>query len=217
MPIEVKVCGLNQTSGVAAAVTGGARYVGFVFFPRSPRYVDAATAASLAALVPPGVLRVGLVVDAEFDLLCELVNNVPLDMLQLHGQESPSRVAHIRERFGLPVIKALAVQEKADLDAISEYEEVADRLLFDARPPLDATRPGGNALSFDWRLLRDRRLRRPWLLAGGLDVGNLAEAVRCSGAKAVDVSSGVEDAPGRKSPEKIRSFLDTAATLEAPA
>jgi phosphoribosylanthranilate isomerase len=216
MSIGVKICGLNQRSAVEAAVSGGADYLGFVFFPRSPRYVDFATAASLASLVPSGVLRVGLVVDAETDFLDNLVASVPLDMLQLHGRESPSRVAEIRESFGLPVIKAIPVGHEADFDVVSDYEEVADRLLFDARASANATRPGGNARRFDWRLLGGRSFRLPWLLAGGLDAGNLGEAVRCSGAAAVDVSSGVEEAPGRKSVEKITAFLAAAARLRCP-
>ena len=143
MSIGVKICGLNQRSAVEAAVAGGADYLGFVFFPRSPRYVDLATAASLASLVPSGVLRVGLVVDAETDFLNSLVTTVPLDMLQLHGGESPSRVAEIRESFGLPVIKAISVGEEADFDVVSEYEKVADRLLFDARASASASSAGG--------------------------------------------------------------------------
>ena len=217
MPIEVKICGLNTRSAVAAAVSGGARYVGFVFFRRSPRYVDPAYAGSLAATVPNGVLRVGLVVDADDVLLCEILARVPLDMLQLHGSELPLRVAEVRQRFGLPIMKAIAVAEEADLAAVADYVGVCDQLLFDARPAADATRPGGNALSFDWRLLYGRSWPVPWLLAGGLDAGNLAEAVRLSGAAAVDVSSGVEDAPGRKSIEKIRDFLTAAAGLESQA
>jgi phosphoribosylanthranilate isomerase len=213
MPIEVKICGLKGMDAVAAAVAGGARYVGFVFFPRSPRYVDFAGAATLASSVPAGVLRVGLVVDADDDLLRELMRTVPLEMLQLHGGEPPPRVAEIRERFGLPVIKAIPVTNDADFQVVPEYEKVADRLLFDARPPLDATRPGGNASSFDWHLVGSRSFGLPWLLAGGLHAGNVGEAVRCSGAAAVDVSSGVEDAPGHKSAEKIHDFLAAAARL----
>jgi phosphoribosylanthranilate isomerase len=213
MSIEVKICGLNQMNAVAAAVAGGARYVGFVFFPRSPRYVDFAGAASLASGVPAGVLRVGLVVDAEDDFLRELLRKVPLEMLQLHGGEPPSRVAEIRERFGLPVIKAIPVTNDTDFQVVPAYEQVADRLLFDARPPLEATRPGGNARSFDWRLVGRRSFSLPWLLAGGLHAGNIGEAVRCSGAATVDVSSGVEDAPGHKSAERIQDFLAAAARL----
>lgn len=217
MPIEVKICGLNTRSAVAAAASGGAGYVGFVFFRRSPRYVDPVYAGSLAATVPSGVLRVGLVVDAADTTLREILARVPLDMLQLHGSESPMRVAEVRQRFGLPIIKAIAIAEEADLAAVADYVGVADQLLFDARPAADATRPGGNARGFDWRLLHGRSWPVPWLLAGGLDAGNLAEAVRLSGAAAVDVSSGVEDSPGRKSVARIRDFLATAAGLEGPA
>jgi phosphoribosylanthranilate isomerase len=163
--------------------------------------------------VPSGVLRVGLVVDAVDTTLREILARVPLDMLQLHGSESPMRVAEVRQRFGLPVIRAIAIAEEADLAAVADYVGVADQLLFDARPAADATRPGGNALGFDWRLLYGRSWPVPWLLAGGLHAGNLAEAVRLSGAAAVDVSSGVEDAPGRKSVARIRDFLATAAGL----
>jgi phosphoribosylanthranilate isomerase len=217
MPIEVKICGLNTRSAVAAAVSGGARYLGFVFFGRSPRYVDPAYAASLASAVPNGVLRVGLVVDAADTTLHEILACVPLDMLQLHGSESPVRVAEVRRRFGLPIMKAIAIARQTDLAAVADYVGICDRLLFDARPAADATRPGGNALSFDWRLLQGRSWPVPWLLAGGLDADNLAEAVRFSGAAAVDVSSGVEDAPGRKSIDKIRDFLAVAARLESRA
>ena len=214
MPIEVKICGLNTKSAVAAAASGGAGYVGFVFFRRSPRYVDPAWAGSLAATAPSGVVRVGLVVDAADTTLREILERVPLDMLQLHGSESPMRVAEVRQRFGLPIIKAIAIAEEADLGAAADYIGVADQLLFDARPAPDATRPGGNAVGFDWRLLHGRSWPVPWMLAGGLNAGNLAEAVRLSGAPAVDVSSGVEDAPGRKNIEKIRGFLAAAAGLE---
>lgn len=213
MSVGVKICGLKQRSAVEAAVDGGADYVGFVFFPPSPRYVDFASAASLASIVPSGVLRVGLVVNAETDFLRKLVTSVPLDMLQLHGNEPPSRVAEIREYFGLPVMKAIFVGGEADLKVVSEYEKVADRLLFDARPSPNASRPGGNARSFDWHLLGGRSFRVPWLLAGGLHAGNINEAVRCSGAATVDVSSGVEDAPGRKSVDKILAFLAAAGHL----
>jgi phosphoribosylanthranilate isomerase len=217
MPIEVKICGLSTRSALEAAVNGGALYVGFVFFRESPRYVEPAYAGSLAATVPSGVFRVGLVVDAEDALLREILARVPLDMLQLHGSESPRRVAEIRERFGLPIMKAIAIAERGDFADVADYAAVSDRLLFDAQPPADASRPGGNALSFDWRLLGGRRWPVPWLLAGGLDTDNLAEAVRLSGADEVDVSSGVEDAPGHKSVDKIRSFLAAAARLQSKA
>ena len=216
MSVGVKICGLNQRSAVEAAVNGGADYVGFVFFPPSPRYVDFPSAASLASIVPSGVLRVGLVVDAETDFLSKLLTSVPLDMLQMHGNEPPSRVAEVREYFRLPVMKAIFVGGEADLDVVPEYEKVADLLLFDARPSANASRPGGNARSFDWRLLGGRDFRLPWLLAGGLDAENIGEAVQCSGASAVDVSSGVEDLPGRKNVEKIFAFLAAASRLPSP-
>ena len=211
--IDVKICGLRTTEAVAAAVDGGARYLGFVFFPPSPRHLEPAVAASLAAAVPPSVKRVGLVVNADDVTLEALLAACPLDMLQLHGHETPARAAAIRARFGLPILKALPISDAGDVQAARIYEEVADLLLFDARPPKDATRPGGNALAFDWTLLAGTSWKRPWLLAGGLHAGNLAEAVRLSGARAVDVSSGVEDSPGVKSLARIRAFLDAARGL----
>ncbi len=215
MALEVKICGLNTPAALDAAVAAGARLVGFVFFPPSPRVLSPAAAAALARRVPPGVLRVGLVVDADDATLDAILAAVPLDLLQLHGQESPERVAAVRARFGLPVIKAIAVEQAADLAAAERYAGIADRLLFDARPPKGALLPGGNARSFDWRLLAGRSWPRPWLLAGGLHAGNLAEAVRLSGAAAVDVSSGVEEAPGRKNVGLIRAFLAEAGRIEA--
>ncbi len=213
MSIAVKICGLNDAGSVAAAVEGGAAFVGFVFFPPSPRYVEPETAARLGAHVPKSILKVGLVVDADHATLRDIVERGKIDMLQLHGAESPARVAEIRARFGLPVMKAILVETAADVDKARDFESVADRLMFDARPPKDATRPGGNARPFDWTLLKDRAPAKPWLLAGGLSAANVADAVRASGASAVDVSSGVETAPGRKSPEKILEFLRIAATL----
>lgn len=213
MSVAVKICGLNDPGAVAAAVEGGAAFVGFVFFPPSPRYVEPETVARLGAHVPKSILKVGLVVDADDATLGRIVERGKIDMLQLHGAESPARVAEIRSRFGLPVMKAILVETAADVDKARDFETVADRLMFDARPPKDATRPGGNARAFDWTLLKGRAPAKPWLLAGGLSAANVAEAVRASGASAVDVSSGVETAPGRKSPEKILEFLRIAATL----
>lgn len=213
MPPEVKICGIADAAALEAAVTGGARFAGFVFFPPSPRALTPADAAGLAGTVPAGIVRVGLIVDADDAAIDDILAAVPLDMLQLHGGESPARVAAVRARTRLSVMKVIAVASEADLAAASAYAQVADRLLFDARPPAGATRPGGNACSFDWRLLAGRTWSRPWLLAGGLDAGNVADAVRLSGALGVDVSSGVEDAPGRKSPAKIRAFLAAAARI----
>ncbi len=213
MSVEVKICGLGTAEGVEAAVAGGARLVGFVFFPPSPRAISPDAAADLAAHVPDWVAKVGLVVDADDRTIGEILARAPLDMLQLHGSESPARVAEIRRRFGLPVIKAVAISGAGDLETARSHEDAADRLLFDAKPPPGAERPGGNALVFDWELIRAGRWRTPWMLAGGLNAGNLARAVRTSGAMAVDVSSGVEDAPGVKNADKIREFLETAMGL----
>ncbi len=206
----VKICGLSQAEHVAAAVEAGARYVGFVFFPKSPRHVTPQAAARLAQEVPPGVARVGLFVNPDDTLLQDVLALVPLDMIQLHGDESPARVAEVKSRFGLPVMKAVGVAEPADLDALWDYGLVADMLLVDAKPPKDATLPGGNGLAFDWRLLTGRKWLKPWLLAGGLTAANVAEAVRLTGAQGVDVSSGVETAPGRKDPALIRRFVEAA-------
>lgn len=214
MPLAVKICGLRDEAAVDAAVAGGARLVGFVFFPPSPRAVVPERAAALAARVPDGVQRVGLVVDADDALLAAITSDVRLDFLQLHGSEPPARAAQIRARFGLPVIKAVPVAEAADVRRAEPYLTAADWLLFDGRPPPGATRPGGNAASFDWRLLGGRDWPLPWLLAGGLDAGNLSRAVHESGTTAVDVSSGVEDAPGHKDVGLIAAFLAAAAAIE---
>jgi phosphoribosylanthranilate isomerase len=214
MAVEAKICGIADPAALNAAVTGGARLVGFVFFPASPRALKPAVAAALAAAVPPGVLRVGLIVDAPDAEIEAILAEVSLDLLQLHGSESPDRAASVRARFGIPVIKAIAVADAGDVDAARSYNGLVDRLLFDARPPAGASRPGGNARAFDWRILAGRAWRQPWLLAGGLTADNVAEAVRLTGADAVDVSSGVEDAPGHKSPALIRAFLAKVAQLK---
>lgn len=207
----VKICGLTAPDHVRAAADAGARYVGFVFFPKSPRHLEIETAAALAHLVPAGVAKVALTVNASDEELDGLVAGVPLDMLQLHGKESPARVAEIRARFGLPVMKAIGVADADDLAAIDLYSEVADQLLIDAKPPRNADLPGGNGLAFDWRLLAGRKYwRRPWMLAGGLTPDNVAEAMRMTGARQVDVSSGVERAPGVKDGALIRAFVDAA-------
>lgn len=214
MSVAVKICGLSTAEAVAAAVAGGAAYLGFVFYAASPRAVDAATAAALCAEVPAGIGRVGLFVDAEDRAIDEVVDRVPLDLLQFHGQESEERVAAARRRFALPIIKAVAVAGSEDVETARRYEVVADFLLFDAKPPSRAEAlPGGNGLAFDWALIAGRRWARPWLLSGGLNADSLAEAVRISGAPIVDVSSGVERRPGEKDPEKIRAFLAAAQAL----
>ena len=215
MPIDAKICGINSPDALSAAGRGGARFVGFVFYPRSPRAVSAGEAAALAARVPPGVSKVGLFVDPDDDQLAATLERVALDLLQLQGCEAPGRVAQIRARFGVPVMKAIKVATAEDLVGADDYLRVVDRLMFDAKAPqaMKKALPGGNAVAFDWRLLAGRRWTRPWMLAGGLHAGNLAEAVGISGARAVDVSSGVEARPGVKSPEKIAAFLDQARAL----
>ena len=213
MTVDVKICGLTDATAVAAAVEGGAAMCGFVFFPASPRNLTPGAAAALTARVPDGIVKVGLVVDADDGLLADIVATAGIGMLQLHGTESPERTADIRRRFGMPVMKVLAIQGPDDIAAARAYEDIAERLMFDAKPPEGATRPGGNARAFDWGLLQGQSWSRPWLLAGGLTAENLGQAVKTSGATAVDVSSGVEDAPGRKNPDKIRRFLAAAADL----
>lgn len=217
MGVAVKICGLTRPGDVAAAAAGGARYVGFVFFGKSPRNLAPAQARALALSVPAGIAKVGLVVDAEDAALDALLAEVPLDMLQLHGHETPARVAEVRARFGLPVMKAVGVAGPADLAQIDVYAAVADQLLIDAKPPAGAALPGGNGLAFDWQLLAGRKYwTRPWMLAGGLTPETVAEAVRRTGARQLDVSSGVEAAPGRKDPERIAAFLAAAAAGAAP-
>jgi phosphoribosylanthranilate isomerase len=215
MAIEVKICGLSDPESVEAALSGGADLLGFVFYPKSPRYVTPEEAAKLARYAGERALRVGLFVDPSDDLLASIVAAAPLEMLQLHGQETPARVAEIRERFGHPVMKALPIAEASDLEAAQAYLPVADRLLFDAKPPkgMKDALPGGNALAFDWKLLAGRDWPRPWMLAGGLTPENLAEAVKTSGARRVDVSSGVESKPGKKDPARIKALLQLAKSL----
>lgn len=207
---RVKICGLTRKDHVEAAVTAGASFVGFVFFPKSPRNVEIPAARDLALSVPAGVAKVALTVNADDALLDEILAAVPIDILQLHGKESPDRVAAIRNRTGLPVMKAIGVADAADLDALDSYGKVADMLLVDAKPPKGGDLPGGNGLSFDWRLLTGRRWPVPWMLAGGLDPDNVAEAVRLTGAPIVDVSTGVEAAPGLKDPDLMTRFVAAA-------
>ena len=207
---RVKICGLTRPEHVAVAAEAGAGYVGFVFFPKSPRHLSIEAARDLAIEVPIGVAKVGLVVsptDAELDAILEAV---PLDMIQLHGKETPERVAEVRARTGLPVMKAVGVAEAADLEQLPAYEAVADQILVDAKAPKGADLPGGNGLSFDWRLIAGREWSKPWMLAGGLTPENVAEAVRLTGAAQVDVSSGVESAPGVKDEGLIRAFIAAA-------
>ena len=205
--VRVKICGVSTADAVAAAVDAGAAYLGFNFFPKSPRYVTIDLARDLAIEVPVGVAKVALVVNADDALLDQITDTVPLDMLQLHGTEPPERVTEVRARYGLPVMKAVGVADADDLAALEVYSQVADQLLVDAKPPKDAVLPGGNGLTFDWRLIANRRWSVPWMLAGGLIPENVGEAISLTGARQVDVSSGVEEAPGVKDLEKIREFL----------
>ena len=208
--IRVKICGLRTVADVAAVAAAGAAYAGFVFFPKSPRHLTFAQARELALAAPVGLAKVALTVDATDAALDEMIEAVPLDMLQLHGHETPDRVAEIRARYGLPVMKAVGVADEGDLAAIFDYSTVADQLLIDAKPPKHADLPGGNGLSFDWRLVAQRRWLRPWMLAGGLPPENVAEAVRLTNARQVDVSSGVESAPGVKDAARIAAFVAAA-------
>jgi phosphoribosylanthranilate isomerase len=207
--VQVKICGLNSPEAVRAAAT--ADFGGFVFFPRSPRNVRPEEAAALAAELPRRVRRVALVVDADDATLRQIVVQFRPDFVQLHGSETPERVAAIKRDFGLKAIKAITVSKAADLDTADAYLDIVDMLLFDAHPPArpDAL-PGGNATPFDWRLLQGRSWPIPWLLSGGLTPANVAEAAAVSGAPAVDVSSGVEDRPGHKDPKRIKAFLQAA-------
>jgi phosphoribosylanthranilate isomerase len=208
--ISVKICGLRTSADVTAAAVAGARYVGFVFFPKSPRHLEIPDAAALAAAVPFGVCKVALTVNADDAMLDALTQAVPLDMLQLHGAESPARVAQVKARYGLPVMKAVGVATCADLAQLDLYSGIADQILVDAKPPEGADLPGGNGLAFDWQLLAGRVWRAPWMLAGGLTPDNVGEAIRRTGARQVDVSSGVESSPGVKDAALIRTLVQAA-------
>ncbi|MBL4918818.1 phosphoribosylanthranilate isomerase [Szabonella alba] len=208
--IRVKICGLRSLSDMAAVVSSRASYAGMVFFPKSPRHLSLEQARVLAFAAPPGLAKVALTVDAEDAMLDELVDQIPLDLLQLHGHETPARVAEVKARYGLPVMKAIGVADEADLAGLMEYSLAADQLLIDAKPPNGAEVPGGNGLAFDWRLLVGRKWLKPWMLAGGLTPENLAEALRLTGARQVDVSSGVESAVGVKDPQRIAAFVKAA-------
>ncbi|MGB3177263.1 MAG: phosphoribosylanthranilate isomerase [Albidovulum sp.] len=212
MDVRVKICGLRDAAHIAAAVDAGATYLGFVFFPKSPRHLQIAEAAQLALAVPPGVAKVALVVNPTDAALDAITSDVPLDMLQLHGSEPPARVAEIRARYGLPVMKAVGVAGPEDLPALEAYGKVADQLLVDAKPPKGADLPGGNGLAFDWTLIARKYWPCPWMLAGGLTPFNVAEAIRLTGARQVDVSTGVETAPGVKDADLIRAFVRAAQT-----
>jgi phosphoribosylanthranilate isomerase len=206
---------LKTPESVAAAVEHGAAFIGFNFFRKSPRYVEPQQAGALGSAIPAQVLKTGLLVDDDDARIAAILAAAPLDLLQLHGTETPERVAAVKVKFKLPVMKVIKVRDAADIARAAQYETVADRLLFDAQPPADMKNalPGGNAVSFDWTLVQGFRSRLPWMLSGGLTPANLAEAVRQSGAPEVDVASGVEDRPGEKNLSKIKDFLAVARSL----
>lgn len=208
--VKIKICGLSTPDTLQAALEAGADMVGFVFFPPSPRNIVLDLARGLGPLATGGAEKVALTVDADDALLGAIIDNLKPDMLQLHGKETPERLQALRQRFGLPLMKAIHISGKDDLGEIARYEGVADRLLFDARPPKDALLPGGNGAAFDWTILEGVKTDIPWMLSGGLDAGNVAEAIRMTGAPGVDVSSGVENAPGEKDVGQIRKFVKAA-------
>ena len=217
MTLVVKICGLKAPEALEVALEAGADLLGFVFFAPSPRHVSFAAARALDACVRGRAQKVALSVDASDDELAASIEALRPDMLQLHGRETADRVVAVRARFGLPVIKALPIAERADLAAVRLYEKVADRLIFDARPPRQATRPGGLGTPFDWRLLAGVSTSVPYMLSGGLDAGNVAQALRITRAPGLDVSSGVERAPGEKDPDKIRDFIRAARRVSDDA
>jgi phosphoribosylanthranilate isomerase len=209
MPVQAKICGLSTPETVAAAVDGGADLIGFVFFPKSPRNIAPERAAGLAAPArAQGVKIAAVTVDASDALIDAIAATLKPDLIQLHGHERPGRAQEVRARSGAGVVRALSIREAADLDQASAFEGVVDYLMFDAKAPAGAVLPGGNGEAFDWSLLAGRSFGRPWFLAGGLNPGNVTEALRVTGAPMVDVSSGVEAAPGVKDPALIKAFLE---------
>lgn len=216
MKTRVKICGLKDPAHIQIAAEAGASYVGFVFFEKSPRNVSVSQARDLALETPAGLAKVALIVNADDAFIDELLAQVPIDILQLHGKETPERVAEVKARTGLPVMKAIGIATEEDTKQIDLYGEVADQLLVDAKAPKDADLPGGNGLAFDWRLVKRKFWPKPWMLAGGLTPDNVALAVQMTGAKQVDISSGVESAPGVKDPDLIRAFIKAAQEEPAP-
>lgn len=212
MPVQVKICGINSAAAADAAVRAGADFGGLVFFAKSPRHLTLDQAALLASRMRGRLKLAALVVDEGDEQLASIAGRIKPDFFQLHGKETPERVAEIRARFSIPVIKALSLAEPGDLDRVAGYEAMSEMFLFDAAPDASATRPGGHGASFDWRMLKGRRFARSWFLAGGLTPENVARAIEVSGAERVDVSSGVESAPGVKSDVRIAEFV--AATRQ---
>jgi phosphoribosylanthranilate isomerase len=214
MSLIVKICGLSSRETLDVALDSGADMVGFVFFPPSPRHLSLEVARDLGQSVKRRAVKVALTVDADDATLAGIVEALQPDILQVHGSESPARLRDIRQKFALPVMKALAIETSADLAALPGYAGIADRILFDARAPREATRPGGLGAVFDWRILENLDLAVPFMVSGGLNAGNVAEAVRVTRAGGVDVSSGVERAAGHKDPEMIRAFIRAARATE---
>ncbi len=207
MSLDVKICGLKTDAALAAALDGGASHVGFIFFPKSPRHIEPAEAGRLRGAAFGRASAVAVTVDADDATLERIVRAMAPDMLQLHGSESPARVAEVRARYRLPVMKALAIAEPADLASAAAYRGIADRLLFDARPPAGAALPGGNGVAFDWRILAGAEPGLGYMLSGGLDAGNVGAALAEASPPGIDVSSGVESTPGEKDPALIAAFF----------
>ena len=215
MTLLIKICGLSAPETLDVALDEGADMVGFAFFGASPRNISFETARALGERVKGRALKVAFSVDADDAFLDSVVAALKPDLLQLHGKETPARVAAVKQRYGLPVMKVIAIETRADLTAIAPYTDVADRLLFDARAPREATRPGGLGKPFDWHLLENLEIAIPYMLSGGLDAGNVADALRITRAPGVDVSSGVERVPGEKDPDRIRAFIRAARASHA--
>ncbi|MDA9005250.1 phosphoribosylanthranilate isomerase [Amylibacter sp.] len=208
--MRVKICGLTTLNTLSAAINSGATYVGFVFFEKSPRHLTIEQAIKMANIVPDGICKTALVVDPSDKDLDDLLDKVPVDMIQLHGHESAERVSEVKDKFGLPVMKAVGISDESDLVNLYEHSRIADQILVDAKPPKNAILPGGNGLSFDWKLLAGRRWSTPWMLAGGLNSSNLLQAAKLTGARQFDVSSGVETSTGVKDIKLISDFIQAA-------
>ncbi|MDB3878389.1 phosphoribosylanthranilate isomerase [Amylibacter sp.] len=208
--MRVKICGLTTLNTLSAAINSGATYVGFVFFEKSPRHLTIEQAIKMANIVPDGICKTALVVDPSDKDLDDLLDKVPVDMIQLHGHESAERVSEVKDKFGLPVMKAVGISDESDLVNLYEHSRIADQILVDAKPPKNAVLPGGNGLSFDWKLLAGRRWSTPWMLAGGLNSSNLLQAAKLTGARQFDVSSGVETSTGFKDIKLISDFIQAA-------
>ncbi|SBW14953.1 N-(5'-phosphoribosyl)anthranilate isomerase [Brucella sp. 10RB9215] len=215
MALDIKICGLKTPEAVAAALDGGATHIGFIFFPKSPRHITPDAAARLRAAATGRAKAVAVTVDADDETLDEIVKTVRPYMLQLHGGETPERVRFVKARYNLPVMKAFSIREADDLEAIAPYRGIADRFLFDAKPPKGSELPGGNGISFDWNLLAALDADIDYMLSGGLNADNIAEALLKTGAPGIDISSGVECAPGEKDVRLIENFFQAVADANA--